>query len=208
MIVYLRDLKEDLVEAWRTVFQGEEDIHVSLGEIFADGEHMTADAIVSPANSFGFMDGGIDNVYSDFFGWPMQDHLQEHLWQNHNGELLVGQAVVIDIRETSPDTPIPFLISAPTMRIPADVSNTVNAYLAFVAALRVAEAHPDINSILCPGLGTAVGRMPSANCAIQMHAAWKRYNNPRRFDVLGVAHSDHHAMRNPQVYTMRQQAHE
>ena len=30
-----------------------------------------ADAIVSPANSFGFMDGGIDMVYSKRFGWQM-----------------------------------------------------------------------------------------------------------------------------------------
>lgn len=26
---------------------------------------------VSPANSFGFMDGGIDMVYSRHFGWQM-----------------------------------------------------------------------------------------------------------------------------------------
>jgi hypothetical protein len=33
----------------------------------------TADAILSPANSFGFMDGGIDLLYSNFFGWELQD---------------------------------------------------------------------------------------------------------------------------------------
>lgn len=32
--------------------------------------------------------------------------------------------------------PIRYLISAPTMRVPEDVSDTVNAYLAFRAVLR------------------------------------------------------------------------
>ena len=35
--------------------------------------------------------------------------------------------------------PIPYLISAPTMRVPEDVSDTVNAYLAFRAVLRCGE---------------------------------------------------------------------
>jgi len=207
MKVYLRDRNTGLADCWRKVFAAESDVHVSVGDIFADGEHMEVDAIVSPANSFGFMDGGIDYVYSEFFGWNMQMELQSKLWTEHNGELLVGQAVVVDIRNTNPDTPIPYLISAPTMRVPQTVGGTVNAYLAFVAALREAEKHPEINSILCPGLGTAVGQMPYAHCAIQMHAAWKRYNNPKAFDVLGVAHIDHYNMLEPTMYMMNLAAH-
>jgi len=200
MKVYLRDRNTDLALEWRDVFKDEKDINISFGNIFDDGEHMNVDAIVSPANSFGYMDGGIDFVYSKFFGWKLDEKLREILWQEHNGELLVGQAVVVDIREVNPKTPIPYLISAPTMRVPMEITHTVNAYLAFVAALRVADKHPNINSILCPGLGTAIGRMPYSVCAIQMHAAWKRYNNPKYFDVLGTAHIDHHSMLNPDTY--------
>ena len=36
---------------------------------------LNVDAIVSPANSFGFMDGGIDMLYSQHFGWQVQDRL-------------------------------------------------------------------------------------------------------------------------------------
>ena len=42
---------------------------VSQGDIFNGAP--VADAIVSPANSFGFMDGGIDYCYSEHFGWQM-----------------------------------------------------------------------------------------------------------------------------------------
>jgi len=192
MILHLRDRKIEMSNHWTALFGNDPNVKISHGDIFDDGEHMRVDAIVSPANGFGFMDGGIDYVYSEFFGWDMQMDLQELLWQEHNGELLVGQAVVIDIRNTNDATPIPYLISAPTMRVPMDVSDTVNAYLAFVAALRVAEKHPEINSILCPGLAIGVGKMAPKICAAQMHAAWKRYNNPKAFDVLGDAYHDHH----------------
>jgi O-acetyl-ADP-ribose deacetylase (regulator of RNase III) len=74
---------------------------------------------------------------------------------------------------------IPWLISAPTMRVPMPVAGTANAYLALRAALRAVLAHnaagrPAIRSVLCPGLATAVGHMPPARCARQMRLAWDR----------------------------------
>ncbi|MBL9005170.1 MAG: macro domain-containing protein [Myxococcales bacterium] len=165
----LRDINPDLIEAWRTCFGREENIDVSCGDIF---EHR-ADAIVSPANSFGFMDGGIDLVYSRRFGWDLQARLQRLLQTEHDGELPVGQAVILETL----DSEIPFLISAPTMRVPMNVADTVNAYLAFRAVLRTVKQHnrtaaQPIRSVLCPGLGTAVGRMPPKRCARQMAAAY------------------------------------
>jgi O-acetyl-ADP-ribose deacetylase (regulator of RNase III) len=128
---------------------------------------------VSPANSFGFMDGGIDLVYSKHFGWELQERLQTLIRSDHDGDLPVGQAVVVPTF----DKDIPYLISAPTMRVPMDVSETVNAYLAFRAAIRAARqfnrtAPKRIESILCPGLGTAIGRLSPRACATQMHYAY------------------------------------
>jgi hypothetical protein len=58
-----------------------------------------------------------------------------------------------------------------------DVSQTVNAYLAFRAAIRAVKLHnieteSPIVSLLCPGLGTAVGKMAPGVCARQMHYAY------------------------------------
>jgi hypothetical protein len=55
----------------------------------------------------------------------------------------------------------------------------MNAYLAFRAPLVTVLAHnrdkhEPIRTVLCPGLGTAVGRMPVQRCARQMRAAWNR----------------------------------
>ena len=152
---------------------------------------------MSPANSFGFMDGGIDAVYTYQFGETLQERLQQVIREEHGGELPVGQAIIV--ATDHPD--IPWCISAPTMRIPRDVSETVNAYLAFRAALRAVVEHnragrPRIASILSPGLGTAVGRMPVGRCARQMRAAWERVLgslNPFP-QSLGAAADDEYGM--------------
>ncbi|MHA1948719.1 MAG: macro domain-containing protein [Candidatus Thorarchaeota archaeon] len=196
MRIHLRDRNQELVDWWNHYFAKHEDVTATCGDIFADGEHMDVDAIVSPANSFGFMDGGIDYVYSEFFGWGMSEDLRSTIYFRHEGELLVGQAEVVDIRDTNPDTPINFLISAPTMRTPLDVSKSVNAFLAFRAALKIAE-ECEFNSILCPGLATAIGCMPFKNCAFQMYEAWIQRDTRRTFDQLGVAHLHAIQMMNP-----------
>jgi hypothetical protein len=74
---------------------------------------------------------------------------------------------------------------------PGIVADTVNAYLAFRAALRAVLAHnrsgaPPIRSLLCPGLGTAVGRIPVARCARQMRVAWDRVLGQQSFTPASV----------------------
>lgn len=171
MQLHLRDKNDGMVMAWRAYFRDEPDVEISSGDIF---NGTSADAIVSPANSFGFMDGGIDLAYTLQFGWRVQNDLQELLRNEHDGELPVGEAVIV----ATGNTTIPFCISAPTMRVPMNVAGTVNAYLAFRAALRAVKAHnatgaQRIERVLSPGLGTMVGEMPQMQCAKQMHRAWR-----------------------------------
>ncbi len=201
-----------MVKAWHKWFDDLSDVTISQGDIFGTGEKF--DAIVSPANSFGFMDGGIDLAYSKHFAtkdapWGLQERLQAELQQEHDGELPVGQAVII---KTGKDD-IKWLISAPTMRIPMPVMGTVNAYLAFRAVIRgvtqwneMCEAYSKatdgktledkIETILCPGLGTAVGQMPVDACAKQMFYAymtnWKK--DPKKINNLGEAMSLHYGL--------------
>lgn len=167
--IHLRDRNPGMADAWREFFIGAEHVTISEGDIFG----ATADAIVSPANSFGYMDGGIDFVYSERFGWGLQDRLQAALREEHDGELPVGQAVIVE----TADTQIPYMISAPTMRVPEEVPDSVNAYLAFRAVLRSIRefnrgSPRKIASVLCPGLCTAVGRMPYRKAAQQMWLAY------------------------------------
>jgi O-acetyl-ADP-ribose deacetylase (regulator of RNase III) len=167
--ILLRDRGEPLVSEWQKQFAGLPDVVASCGDIF----DLRADAVVSPANSFGYMDGGIDLVYLNRFGWQLQDRLQEHLRSDHFGELPVGQATIVSTN----DAEIPFLVSAPTMRVPGPVADTINVYLAFRAALIAVLTHNAgsgnraIESVLVPGLGTGIGRVPPARAARQMKIA-------------------------------------
>lgn len=207
MKIFLRDRKQALVDAWKEMFKKFPNFDIACGDIFAEGPQLDCEAIVSPANSFGYMDGGIDFLYSSYFGWGIGDLLRTELWQHYDGELLVGQAVMVDMRLTNPKPKdqaervkrMPYLISAPTMRVPMNVANTVNAYLAFVAALRVAKKN-SIKSLLCPGLGTAIGQMAPDVCAVQMYEAYIRHDKPKFYDVLGNAHCFHYDMLNADTY--------
>jgi O-acetyl-ADP-ribose deacetylase (regulator of RNase III) len=168
--LYLRDRSPEVVAAWREHFEGARNVDISEGDIFRDAP--IADAIVSPANSFGYMDGGIDAVYMQRFGPEAVGRLQTLIKAAWDGELPVGCAAIVE----TGDRAIPYLVSAPTMRVPMDVSETVNAYLAFRAALiAVREANRRkagmIKSILCPGLCTFYGHMSAEKSARQMRFA-------------------------------------
>lgn len=115
---------------------------------------LVVDAIVSPANSFGFMDGGIDLLYTNFFGIDLQNNLQKIIQEKYNGELLVGQAVAIKTNNNQ----IPYCISAPTMRIPQRLFTFEPVYLSTRAAIKCA-LDLNLGSIAIPGMGTGTGRL-------------------------------------------------
>jgi O-acetyl-ADP-ribose deacetylase (regulator of RNase III) len=111
--ISLRALDSEMVKAWRAVFQDAPQADIEVGSML----DFTADALVSPSNSFGYMDGGIDLAYRRFFGPEIEERLRRHLNTHHHGELPVGQAVVLETQHAG----IPYLISAPTMRVPSVV---------------------------------------------------------------------------------------
>ena len=162
--IHLSALDPAMARAWASHFGSQPNVRIYQGDILA----RQADAILSPANSFGFMDGGIDLAYSHFFGWDLQDRLRERLRRDHAGELPVGSAVVVPTHHKA----IPYLVSAPTMRVPSDIGDTVNVYLAFRAALLAAKANEQIGTLLSPALGTGVGGMLVERAARQMYAAY------------------------------------
>jgi O-acetyl-ADP-ribose deacetylase (regulator of RNase III) len=190
--ILLRDINPHVVSAWQAAFAEEALVEISCGHIF-DRE---ADAVVSPANSFGYMDGGIDLVYSQLFGYQLERRLQSLLQEMHFGELPVGQALVLPTEHAA----IPFLVSAPTMRVPSSITRSLNVYLAFRAALiavlehNAQSSHP-ISSLLVPGLGTGVGEVPPERAARQMKAAYDavmkgKGSRPRNLGQIWGEHQD------------------
>ena len=171
VLIHLRDRSPEVVAAWRTAFDGAANVDISQGDVFTGPR---TDAIVSPSNSFGYMEGGIDGAYAEYFGPDLPERLRAILRAAWDGELPVGCAVILETGH--PDNP--YLVSAPTMRVPGDVSASINAYLSFRAALiAVRELNRrrrgTIRSLMCPGLCTAHGGMGPQKSARQMRFAHK-----------------------------------
>jgi O-acetyl-ADP-ribose deacetylase (regulator of RNase III) len=112
------------------------------------------DAVVSPANSFGFMDGGVDWAYLQFFGAELQTRVQTIIRLQRFQELLVGDAIVVPTYNEA----IHFLIVAPTMRVPMVIGDPADVMLATRAAIRMA-LNFRFEHIVMPGMGTGCGQV-------------------------------------------------
>jgi O-acetyl-ADP-ribose deacetylase (regulator of RNase III) len=167
--IYLIDRSSPLVSEWKAQFADCPVVEAIAGDYF----QRPADAIVSPANSFGVMDGGLDLAIRDELGFAVERKIQEVIVERHHGELPIGCAEIIETNEPR----WKYMIAAPTMRIPEPIPFTINAYLAFRAILVAVEnfnkrvGRREIDSVVCSGLGTGVGGVSALKCARQMRAA-------------------------------------
>ncbi len=172
MKIILADLEGKLIEAWQAVGSEKEYVTTHHGSIL----DIQCDALVSPANSFGYMDGGLDMAISRFFGGQVQERLQEKIQSKHHGELLVGVAEIVQTDHAQ----IPYVISAPTMRVPMILKDTVNVYLAIRGLLLLVKygqfedgiaIKEKVQTIALPGMGTGVGQVSPEIFVRQMKQA-------------------------------------
>lgn len=176
----------ELARAWRDAFEDADRVEVVHDDYFAH----PADAMVSPANSFGIMDGGLDLAIRDALGFAIQGRVQRAIVERHHGELPVGCAELVE----TGDARWRYLVVAPTMRIPESVGQTMNAYLAFRAALLACTRAP-IGSLVCCGLATGIGQMEPQRCAVQMRLAYLHIIGPARIPSFAAIHAVHQALR-------------
>lgn len=147
------------------------------------------DAMVSAANSFGLMDGGVDLAITRYFGVQLMQRVQEHIIDHYRGEQPVGTAFTIHTGNKEH----PWLIHAPTMRVPEITAGTDSTYRATWAALLAIHNHfintgIPVNSVVFPGMGTGCGQVSPDSAAAQMALAWHRFNNPPESINWNIAH--------------------
>jgi O-acetyl-ADP-ribose deacetylase (regulator of RNase III) len=151
-------------------FNGIDQVQIVQGDIF----NVNCSAIVSPANSFGEMSGGLDKAIDDHYKGKAQTEAVKVIREKYLGELPVGCGLVLEMEVNNK---FPYLILAPTMRIPGNESNSINAYLAMRGLLvsiaqynRLSESK--IDSVVIPSFCTGVGGMLAAESAEQMYSAF------------------------------------
>ncbi|MBI1258293.1 MAG: phage tail protein [Chloroflexi bacterium] len=176
MKLILVDPNQPLCDAWRDKFAGLPDVEIVRGYFESLPEY---DCMVSPANSFGLMDGGVDLAITRYFGNRLMHDVQRRILEDHLGEQPVGTSIIVaTLHEKHP-----FLAHTPTMRVPMTITRTDNVYKAMWAMLLAVRQHNriaphKIETIACPGLGTGVGRVPYKEAARQMAHAYRNFLNP------------------------------
>lgn len=127
------------------------------------------DCIVSPANSFGLMDGGIDEYIAEIMGQDTVEKVQQEIIRKYYGEQPVGTCLLVPTGNKN----FLWLAHAPTMRNPTNIKDTENAYTAFSAVLSKISRN-NISSLLTTTFCTGSGRMPARRAVAQMKAAYDR----------------------------------
>lgn len=161
--VVLTDIDSAVVEAWRAAFADTPGVEIRRGSILDED----VDAWVSPTNSRGRMDGGVDALIKRYLGAGIQLKVQRAIRDRFGGELPVGSAVCVPSGAVRPR----FLISAPTMGTSSqNVSETLNVALACAAAFQAIHrqnkrASGSIHSVALVGMGAGTGRVPARVCA-------------------------------------------
>lgn len=180
--VVLVDVNPKMVKAWRDVFEDEPDVEIVHGSML----DQDVDAWVSPTNSKGSMDGGLDAVIKGRLGAKIEARLKQEIARLYNGFLPLGHATCVETGSSCPR----YLISAPTMMASSqDVSDTMNVALACAAAFQAVHMQntrrPDsISSLALPGLGANTGKVPVEICADLMWTGYSLFRD-RQFDHFG-----------------------
>jgi len=210
----LADINQGMVDAYKEEFKDYSNFEFHCGDVF----EKSADILISPSNSFGFLNGGIDGAYTKKMGWKLQDDLQAKIKKDFDGELLVGQSTVIETNFEQ----FPLLLAAPTMRVPMYLQGSPNVYLAARAIfLRIKKYDdcvihgangieyllPDVGeigekrykpqdvslTILIPGLGTGTGFVTFTQCASRMRMAYEDFYlgqslYPKNLNTANIKH--------------------
>ena len=112
----LIDTDGAVTQAFLTAFGGIETVQIENDRF--EPHIGSFDCLVSPANSFGLMSGGIDGAITAFFGDALEDRVQDEIWRVYRGEQPVGSCLVVPTE----DARCPWLAHCPTMRTPLDVA--------------------------------------------------------------------------------------
>lgn len=213
----LSAINEDLYLAFQKHFAKFPQVEV----VFKSFEQTEFDCVVSAANSFGLMDGGVDQCITDYFGVQMMKRVQDAVISEYYGEQPVGTSMIIrgnaDFKFGEGGTLLKnkYVAHTPTMRIPMNIHQTRNVYHAMKAMLIAIEKHnievdefkrhnlsdhkTRIDVVVCPGLGTNAGRVPAEEAAQMMSLALHHFLNPPKEITWYYATERHSEIQNRQI---------
>jgi O-acetyl-ADP-ribose deacetylase (regulator of RNase III) len=184
MKIYLLDINKDMTDAWQKYFdplRKVDNIEI-VNEDFATfmDKHPNIEAVVSPANSFGLMDGGYDKAITDYFGEGLMKYVQKSILMNWYGEQPVGTSITVPIHNRVFNTVLGskccVLIHTPSMRTPEIIKDSRIIYQCMRTTLIEAKRQK-VKSIVIPAFGGLTGKVPCDEIAKMMFLAYKQISN-------------------------------
>lgn len=164
--IYLIDINGRMVKAWDKCF-GKEAMSMQIEFSEFMDLHSDVDAVVSPANSFGLMDGGYDAAITEYFGTGLQESVRRRILEEFLGEQPVASSLVVEI----PGFPGKILIHVPSMRMPERIADAGVVYQCMRSALLCAVKH-EVKQIVIPAFGGLTGGVPEEIVSDQMYRAY------------------------------------
>jgi O-acetyl-ADP-ribose deacetylase (regulator of RNase III) len=149
--------------------------------VTTDVRELDADIYISPANSYGWMNGGIDGVYSEMFP-NVSSIVQQKIGEvsvekgiRDKPTLSIGSAVIVPVKTT--DGKSKKLICAPTMERPRNITNSPeNIYYAMMAIFSLCDNIEYKDKVVAvPGLGTGCGGLSHTQSAQEIIKAYNDY---------------------------------
>jgi O-acetyl-ADP-ribose deacetylase (regulator of RNase III) len=165
MTLFFVSSNDGVVDAYYKFFHDLEETEYFTGTL-EDFIQTSADwqYLITPGNSFGIMDGGFDLAVVQQFGSYIQDDVTDAIHRYFHGIMPIGSAETFLLPDDK------YLIYAPTMELPRDVSDTFNAFWAAYASFDICS--PLESSIIIPGLCTGAGQMDPLEAARQVRMAY------------------------------------
>lgn len=151
--IYLLDYNLEMVNAWKKEFAEYQEIIIIHDDFKHFMDEYDIECVVSPANSFGIMDGGYDLAITNYFGDSLQKEVQKYIRHYFYGEQPLGTSFIIDIPHSEKK-----LIHTPTMQIPKPIKDDFIIYQCMRVTLMEA-LNNNIKSIVIPAFGGNCGKI-------------------------------------------------
>ena len=168
MKIYLLDRNYNMVKMWNKYFADCLDVEIAYEDFGKFMDTHEVDCVVSPANSFGLMDGGYDLAITKWFGYELMEKVQQYIVENFYGEQPVATSFLIDTGYKDIK-----LIHTPTMREPSAIKEPLVVYQCMRTTLLEAIKHK-VNSIVIPAFGGECGNLDYDLIAKMMYQGYSQ----------------------------------
>lgn len=195
--IYLLDINKEMTDTWERFFKGISNVKVHNDTLENFLNNNDVQGIVSPANSFGLMDGGYDKAIIDYFGNHLMKRVQDYIVENYCGEQPVGTAFSVPIYPEIYDCK--YLIHCPTMRTPEVIKDSRVIYSCMRSTL-IECMRKEMKSVVIPAFGGCTGKVDKRELANMMRLAYEQlintpnkidWNSPLRFEYYKKTHHLH-----------------